>query len=145
MRALIQRVSKASVEVEGQTVGRIGRGLLILLGVALDDGQDQARALAAKIVRMRIFENEGGHFDLDLRQAGGQALVVSQFTLYADTRKGRRPSFSRAAPPEKAEPLYQAFCQALREEGVRVEEGLFGAMMEVSLINHGPVTIELEV
>jgi len=133
------------VEVEGRTVGRIGPGLLILLGVAEEDGPDQAAALAAKVVRLRIFENQGSHFDLDLRQTGGQALVVSQFTLYADTRKGRRPSFSRAARPEKAQPLYQAFCRALREEGVQVEEGLFGALMEVHLINHGPVTIDLEV
>lgn len=145
MRAVLQRVSEARVEVEGRTVGRIGPGLLILLGVAEEDGPDQAAALAAKVVRLRIFENQGSHFDLDLRQTGGQALVVSQFTLYADTRKGRRPSFSRAARPEKAQPLYQAFCRALREEGVQVEEGLFGALMEVHLINHGPVTIDLEV
>jgi D-tyrosyl-tRNA(Tyr) deacylase len=145
MRALIQRVSEAAVDVEGQTIARIGPGLLILLGVAQDDDETKASALAAKVVRLRIFENKGGHFDLDLRQTGGQALVVSQFTLYADTRKGRRPSFSRAARPEKAQPLYQAFCQALREEGVEVKEGLFGALMEVSLVNHGPVTIDLEV
>jgi len=125
-------------------VGAIGPGLMILLGVGQSDTPAQAQALARKTAKLRLFEDDKGHFDLDLRQVGGQALVVSQFTLYAETKKGRRPSFSAAARPGLAEPLYQSFCQALADEGVEVERGVFGATMDVYLVNHGPVTLILE-
>ncbi len=148
MRALIQRVTEAKVRVDGETVGSIGQGFLILLGVGQDDSLETADSLAARIAKMRLFENPDGDgksgFDLDIREIHGQALVVSQFTLHADTKKGRRPSFSRAARPEKAEPLYEHFCKALSGLGVPVQKGVFRAMMEVHLINDGPVTINLE-
>ena len=127
--------------VDGQTVGAIGPGLCVLLGVATSDTPDEAKRIAGKVARLRIFENEAGKFDRSLLEAGGEALVVSQFTLIADTAKGNRPSFSDAAAPEQAEPLYEAFCAALRELAVRVETGIFGARMEVELVNDGPVTI----
>ncbi|NNJ13121.1 D-tyrosyl-tRNA(Tyr) deacylase [Chloroflexales bacterium ZM16-3] len=144
MRAIIQRVSQASVEVEGQVVGMIGAGLLVLLGVGDGDGEAEARLLAEKTAQMRIFADEAGRFDRSLIDVGGSALVVSQFTLYADTRKGRRPSFTRAAPPEIAAPLVDTYAAALRAMGLTVESGVFGANMRVSLVNDGPVTISLD-
>jgi len=143
MRAVVQRVSRARVVVAGNTVGAIGRGLCVLLGVAADDGSIDAERLAQKIARLRIFENEAGKFGLSLVDVGGDALVVSQFTLIAETSKGNRPSFAGAAPPEQAEPLYEAFCASLRTLGLGVETGLFGARMRVELINDGPVTLVL--
>ena len=144
MRAVIQRVARAKVVVVGETVGETAAGLCILLGVAGEDGEDAAARLAGKVARLRVFENEDGKFDRSLLNTGGQALVVSQFTLIADTAKGNRPSFSRAARPERAEPLYEVFCTALEAEGVSVARGVFGARMEVELVNDGPVTIILE-
>ena len=140
MRAVVQRVSRARVTPGGA----IGPGLCILLGVAAADGEDVADRLAGKIARLRIFEGDDGRFDRLLLDTGGAALVVSQFTLVADTRKGNRPSFSDAARPEQAEPLYERFCQVLRTLGVEVETGSFGARMQVELVNEGPVTIVLE-
>ena len=139
MKAVVQRVSRAGVTPGGE----IGPGLYILLGVARDDAAADAARLAGKIARLRIFENEEGRFDRSLLDTGGAALVVSQFTLIADTDKGNRPSFSEAAPPEQAESLYEAFCQALRGLGVEVATGVFGARMAVELVNDGPVTIVL--
>jgi D-tyrosyl-tRNA(Tyr) deacylase len=133
------------VVVEGTTVGSVGRGLCVLLGVSDDDGEEEARRLAAKIARLRIFPNEEGKFDRSLFDESGEALVVSQFTLIADTAKGNRPSFAHAAPPEQAEPLYEAFCRELEELGVPVARGVFGARMELELVNDGPVTIVLEI
>lgn len=144
MRAVIQRVSWASVTVEGERLGQIEKGLVVLLGVAAGDGVDEARKLASKTAELRIFSDEAGRFNLSLRDVGGQALVVSQFTLLADTRKGRRPSFSRAAPPEEAEPLVDVFVKALEECGVPVQTGRFGARMQVEIHNEGPVTIILD-
>jgi D-tyrosyl-tRNA(Tyr) deacylase len=144
VRAVVQRVSEASVAVGGDVVGACGRGLAILLGVAEGDDEPVAERLAGKIARLRVFENDDGRFDRSLLDVGGEALVVSQFTLIADTRKGNRPSFTGAAPPDVAEPLYERFCAALEAEGVRVARGVFGARMEVSLVNDGPVTIVLD-
>ena len=139
----MQRVTKARVAVGDAPRGEIGRGVCVLLGVARGDGAAEAERLAGRIARLRIFENEEGKFDRSLVDVGGGALVVSQFTLIADTRKGNRPSFSGAAPPEEAEPLYEAFCRALEAEGVAVATGVFGARMAVELVNDGPVTILL--
>jgi D-tyrosyl-tRNA(Tyr) deacylase len=144
MKAVLQRVSRARVRVGGETAGEIGAGLCILLGVARGDDPAAASRLAEKAARLRIFENEEGRFDRSLLDVGGEALVVSQFTLIADTRKGQRPSFTDAAPPEEAEPVYEAFCETLRALGVRVATGVFGARMAVELENDGPVTIVLE-
>ena len=143
MRTVVQRVSRAAVRVERATVGEIGPGLLVLLGVAEGDTEAEAAALAGKVARLRIFPNEEGRFDRSLLDTGGAALVVSQFTLLADTGKGNRPSFTAAAAPIDAEPLVGRFCAALRELGVPVETGHFGAAMEVELVNDGPVTIVL--
>ena len=143
MRAVVQRVLRARVVVRGETVGASGPGLCVLLGVAAGDEVSDARRLAEKVARLRIFENDAGKFDLSLLDVGGEALVVSQFTLIADTSKGNRPSFSDAAPPERAEPLYDAFCRALSELGLRVETGVFGARMQLELVNDGPVTLVL--
>src|SRR5690349_19402146 len=143
MRAVCQRVSRAEVRVDSQATGRIGPGLVVLLGIARGDTDDDADRLAAKTARLRVFAGDPGKFDRSLLDTGGAALVVSQFTLIADTRKGNRPSFADAAPPEEAKPLYERFCAALRELGVHVETGVFGAMMEVELVNDGPVTIVL--
>ena len=129
--------------VDGETVGAIGRGFCVLLGVAAGDESDDAERLAQKIARLRIFENEAGKFDLSLLDVGGDALVVSQFTLIADTSKGNRPSFAEAAAPEHAEPLYEAFCSSVRTLGLGVETGVFGARMQVELVNDGPVTLVL--
>ena len=127
--------------VDGESVAEIGAGLCVLVGVAEEDGEGDAIRLADKVAHLRIFENEHGKFDLSLLDTGGDALVVSQFTLIADTAKGNRPSFSRAAPPKRAQPLYEAFCDALEAEGVEVSRGVFAARMEVELLNDGPVTI----
>jgi D-aminoacyl-tRNA deacylase len=144
MRAVVQRVTGARVTVGGNLAGEIGPGLCLLLGVARGDGRAAAERLAGKVARLRVFENEAGKFDRSLLDTGGAALVVSQFTLIADTAKGNRPSFTEAAPPEEAEPLYEIFCEALETLGVHVERGVFGARMEVELVNDGPVTIVLE-
>jgi len=143
VRAVVQRVTEARVVVGGETVGAVGRGLCVLLGVASDDVLDDANRLAGKIARLRISENEAGKFDLSLLDAGGEALVVSQFTLIADTTKGNRPSFGAAAAPKQAEPLYEAFCTSLSQLGIRVETGIFAARMQVELVNDGPVTLVL--
>jgi D-tyrosyl-tRNA(Tyr) deacylase len=144
MKAVIQRVSHASVVVEGTTVGQIGTGFLVLLGAGHDDTEEDVRYIATKIAGMRIFSDAGGKFNLSLADVGGAVLLVSQFTLYADTRKGRRPSFIDAAPPDVAQALVERCAQLLRQEGVHVETGVFGAHMEVSLLNDGPVTIILD-
>jgi D-tyrosyl-tRNA(Tyr) deacylase len=148
MRAVIQRVSKAEVRVEGQVVARIGRGLLVLVGFAADDTPECGIAMAEKIVNLRVFENEKGRMDQSILEAGGGVLCVSQFTLYGDCRKGRRPSYSRAASPETARPLYEAFLKSLgellRARGVSLSAGRFQAMMEVESINDGPVTLLLD-
>lgn len=144
MRAVVQRVSEASVTVDGATVGQIDRGFLVLLGIAHTDGNAEAAWLARKIAGLRIFEDEAGKMNLGLTDVGGAVLAVSQFTLYADARKGRRPSFIEAARPEHAQPLYDYFCQQLAAEGICVERGVFQAEMKVALINDGPVTLWLE-
>jgi D-aminoacyl-tRNA deacylase len=144
MRAVLQRVTRASVSIDGERVGSIGAGLLVLVGIARGDGPEQARRLAEKTAGLRIFAGETGRFDRSLVESGGAALVVSQFTLLADVRKGRRPSFLDAAPPEEAEPLVDAFVSALRAQGVAVETGRFGAHMTVELENDGPVTLVID-
>jgi D-tyrosyl-tRNA(Tyr) deacylase len=144
VRAVVQRVREARVTVDGGTVGEIGAGLCVLVGVAEGDDEAVAERLAGKIARLRIFENEDGKFDRSLLDTGGAALVVSQFTLIADTAKGNRPSFSHAAAPGDAEPLVERFAAALRGLGVPVETGVFGARMVVGLANDGPVTILLD-
>ena len=130
--------------VDGEAVAEIGVGLCVLVGVAEEDGEGEANRLAAKVAHLRIFDNDLGKFDLSLLDAGSAALVVSQFTLIADTAKGNRPSFSHAASPDRAEALYEVFCDALEAEGIGVSRGVFGARMEVELVNDGPVTIVLE-
>ena len=140
MRAVVQRVSYARVTPGGE----VGPGVAVLLGVAADDDDDKADRLAGKIARLRIFEGDDGKFDLSLLDTGGAALVVSNFTLIADTSRGNRPSFSGAARPEEAETLYERFCEGLRELGVEVATGVFGARMEVTLANDGPVTVVLD-
>lgn len=144
MRAVVQRVSQAAVRVDGETVGACGRGLLVLLGARHEDTSETAVRLAAKVARLRIFPDDAGRFDRSLLDTCGEALVVSQFTLLADTGKGNRPSFTDAAPPGVAEPLVGRFVDALRAEGVPVATGRFGASMQVELVNDGPVTIVLD-
>ncbi|OPZ25442.1 MAG: D-tyrosyl-tRNA(Tyr) deacylase [Lentisphaerae bacterium ADurb.BinA184] len=144
MRALVQRVTRAAVRVGDETVGAIGAGLLILLGVRLGDTQAEAEFLADKCVNLRIFEDAEGKFNLSALDVGGELLVVSQFTLYGDARRGRRPSFTEAAPAALSEPLYECFVSALRRRGLRTQTGRFGAMMAVELVNDGPVTILVE-
>jgi D-aminoacyl-tRNA deacylase len=139
VRALVQRVSEAVVTVDGDERARIGPGIVVLLGVRRGDGQEQADRLARKLLALRIFEDDEAKMNLDLGQAGGEVLCVSQFTLYGDTRKGNRPSFVEAAPPDEAEPLYERVRGALGAQG-----GVFGARMDVALVNHGPVTLLLE-
>jgi D-aminoacyl-tRNA deacylase len=143
VRAVVQRVVRASVSVDGETVAEVGAGLVVLLGVAAEDEDEHAERLAGKVARLRIFENDDGRFDVSLLDVSGAALVVSQFTLIADTRKGNRPSFDHAAQPDRAEALYERFCAALQELRVPVRKGVFGARMQVSLVNDGPVTIVL--
>ena len=143
MRAVVQRVGHAAVRVDGKTAGEIRAGLVVLVGVAGGDREADAEALAGKVARLRIFENDEGRFDRSVLDSGGAVLAVSQFTLLADTAKGNRPSFTAAAPPEEAERLYERFCETLSTLGVHVERGVFGARMEVELVNDGPVTIVL--
>ena len=145
MRIVLQRVKNASVAVEGENVSEIGPGLLLLVGVAAGDGESEAGWLAKKVAGLRVMPDEEGKMNRSVVEAGGEVLAVSQFTLLGDARKGRRPSFVGAAPPEVAEPLFDLFCEKLRGAGVRVvETGRFGARMEVALVNDGPVTIVLE-
>ena len=145
MIALIQRVSEADVQVAGETVGAINRGILILLGIHRDDSARELQWLAGKCARLRIFEDEDGRMNRSVKDVGGEILVVSQFTLYGDARRGNRPSYIDAAPPEIAEPLYEQFIDAIgREAGVNVARGVFGAMMDVRLVNDGPVTLWVE-
>lgn len=145
MRAVCQRVREARVLVDGHVVGEIEAGLCVLLGVAVGDGAEHAERLAAKIARLRIFPDDEGRFDQSVLDANGRVLAVSQFTLIADTGKGNRPSFTDAAPPEEAEPLYVRFCEALAREGVQVARGVFGASMRIETVLDGPVTIVLDV
>ncbi|HZV11940.1 MAG TPA: D-aminoacyl-tRNA deacylase [Candidatus Kapabacteria bacterium] len=146
MRALIQRVTRGSVTIEGRSVGEISRGMVVLLGVKKGDTPEAAKYLAQRTATLRIFDDAAGVMNLDVRQAGGSALVVSQFTLYADTRKGNRPSYIEAAPPEEAETLYNSYIEYLRAllGSDNVRTGVFRAMMEVEIVNDGPVTIMLE-
>jgi D-tyrosyl-tRNA(Tyr) deacylase len=141
MRALIQRVTQARVVVDGATVGEINRGLLVLLGITHEDTPAQAQWLADKVVSLRIFADDEGKMNRDVSEAGGAVLIVSQFTLYGDARKGRRPSFVQAAGPEKAIPLYEAFINGIKALGIATATGRFGAMMQVELVNDGPVTL----
>lgn len=144
MRAVLQRVSRASVTVGGEAIGQIGRGILVLLGVEPDDTDEDARQLADKTIALRIFDDADGKMNLSLEEIGGSLLVVSQFTLLGDCRKGRRPSFIGAAPPELAEKLYNTFIGAAGSKGIPIATGRFRAMMEVELVNDGPVTLILE-
>jgi len=144
MRAVIQRVQSAQVLVDGRVAGRIGKGLLVFLGIARGDGEKELSHLASKIPDLRIFEDESGKFNLSLREINGEMLVVSQFTLYADCRKGRRPSFTEAEEPAPAKDLYEQFIVRLREDGISVQTGEFQARMEVCLVNDGPVTLLLD-
>jgi D-tyrosyl-tRNA(Tyr) deacylase len=144
MRALLQRVSEARVRVDGEVVGAIGAGWLVLLGVGHADSQAVAEQLADKVALLRCFEDDQGKTNLSILDVGGQVLLVSQFTLYADTTRGRRPGFTNAAPPERANALVDSFGEALRRRGLHVEQGRFGAHMQVSLVNDGPFTIWLE-
>lgn len=144
MRAVVQRVSEASVVVNGEVKGCVGKGFLVFLGVGMGDSHDDARYLADKVASLRLFEDEQGKMNLSLGDVGGEVLAISQFTLYGDTRKGRRPSFTRAAPPGEAKPLYEAFVDALRALGTPVSTGVFGAHMQVHLENDGPVTLLLD-
>jgi len=141
---VVQRVSEAFVEVEGEVVGRIGLGLLVLLGVGQKDTQEDALYLARKIVHLRVFPDLEGRMNLSLQEVGGEVLLVSQFTLYADTRKGNRPSFLQAAPPDQGKRLYEAALEAFLAQGVHVETGVYGAHMRVHLVNDGPVTLLLD-
>lgn len=144
MRAVVQRVSSAQVTVAGEIVGQIERGFLVLVGITHNDGEAEAAYLARKIVGLRVFEDDSGKMNLSLTDIGGAVLAVSQFTLYGDVRKGRRPSFIDAARPDQAEPLYQRFCHLLAAEGVAVEQGVFQAHMQIALVNDGPVTLWLD-
>src|SRR5579862_1643129 len=144
MRAVVQRVTRARVTVNGNVAGEIGLGLLVLLGIGREDREADADYLAGKIVGLRIFENDGRKMNLAVGEVAGSVLVVSQFTLYGDLRRGKRPSFDAAAPPEKARALYQYFVERIRAAGLRCETGRFQEMMQVKLVNHGPVTILLD-
>jgi D-aminoacyl-tRNA deacylase len=144
VRAVVQRVSEAAVRVEGREVSRIGPGLLVLLGVAQGDTEQDLAYLVDKVINLRVFADEAGHMNRSVLEAGGALLVVSQFTLLGDARKGRRPGFTDAAPPEEANALYRRFVDRARETGLRVEEGVFRATMDVSLVNQGPVTLLLD-
>ena len=144
MRTVVQRVKRAEVRVNGKVVGRIGAGLLVLVGIAKEDTPEIAQDMAEKTVRLRIFDDEEGRMNIGVREAGGAVLAVSEFTLYGDCRKGRRPSYAGAASPDDALPLYNAFVQSLMALGVKVETGEFRAMMDVELVNDGPVTLLLD-
>ena len=144
MRAVIQRVSEEKVEVDGDIIGKIGEGFLVLIGVRKDDTEEDVRYLADKVLGLRIFEDEAGKMNLSITDVKGEILAVSQFTLYGDSRKGRRPSFDEAAPPDVAERLYELFVEEIRKSGMKVETGRFRALMDVYLINSGPVTILLD-
>ena len=144
MRAVIQRVSSASVSVNGREVASIGSGFLVLLGVSADDGPEDAEYIARKVIELRVFRDDAGKMNRSLREVGGSVLIVSQFTLYGDCRKGRRPSYTRAAPPERAERLYEEVAARIGEAGIPARKGVFGAMMNVSLVNDGPVTLLLD-
>lgn len=144
MRAVIQRVRSARVTVDGNEVGRIGAGMLVLLAAAADDGPKQVDWMAEKLSGLRIFADDAGKMNLSITQIGGAMLIVSQFTLYGDCRKGKRPSYTGAGPPEIAEPLYKSFIEAVRSRGIPVQEGVFGAMMDVELVNDGPVTLIID-
>jgi D-tyrosyl-tRNA(Tyr) deacylase len=144
MRAVVQRVSQASVTIDGVVIAEISQGFLVLLGITQSDGEAEAIYLARKIAGLRLFEDNADKMNLALEDVGGLVLVVSQFTLYGDVRKGRRPSFTDAAPPQQAEPLYQRFCALLANEGVSVAQGVFQAHMQVALVNDGPVTLMLD-
>jgi D-tyrosyl-tRNA(Tyr) deacylase len=144
MRAVVQRVSRGEVRVEGRPVGAVGKGLVVLLGVARDDGEADARAMADKLAGLRVFEDQAGKMNLALAEVGGGLLVISQFTLLGDARRGNRPGFTDAAPPAAAEALYQRVCALLREQGLPVATGVFRADMAVELVNDGPVTILLD-
>jgi D-aminoacyl-tRNA deacylase len=144
MRAVVQRVARAAVSVDGRTVGSIGHGLLVLVAASRGDGPERARWMAEKLTGLRVFGDQDGKMNLSLVQVGGAMLIVSQFTLYGDCRKGKRPSYADAAPSLEAEGLYESFCDAVRNLGVPVEKGVFGAMMEVELVNDGPVTLILD-
>jgi D-tyrosyl-tRNA(Tyr) deacylase len=145
VRALIQRVSEASVSVDGAVIGRVGAGLLVLVCAVAGDDDARPAALAAKVAKLRVFRDDAGKMNLSLKDTGGAALVVSQFTLAADTSRGNRPGFSGAADPATGERLYEAFAQALQDDGITVSTGRFGADMKVSLVNDGPVTIMVDV
>jgi D-tyrosyl-tRNA(Tyr) deacylase len=144
LRAVVQRVSRASVEVDGTIVGSVGAGLLALIGIARDDGENDAKVIATKIAGLRVFNDAAGVMNLSLADAGGSVLAVSQFTLFGDVRKGRRPSFVDAAAGEAARPLFERVLELLRREGLSVESGVFGAAMRVELVNEGPVTILID-
>ncbi|KAA3663408.1 MAG: D-tyrosyl-tRNA(Tyr) deacylase [Calditrichaeota bacterium] len=144
MRALLQRVSQSVVKVDGEVVGKIAKGVVLLLGIRNGDGLDEVKFVANKSINLRIFNDEQGNLNKSLLEIEGEMLIISQFTLYGDTRKGRRPGFSDAAPPAVAEPLYEAFIEEVQKNGVKVETGRFGAMMEVVIQNEGPVTLLVE-
>ena len=144
MRAVVQRVTEASVSVDGAEKGRIGRGFMVLVGVSSDDNEADAEYLADKVAKLRVFEDSEGKMNLSLLDVGGEVLAVSQFTLYGDARKGNRPGFTSAAPPDKAEALYRKFVDVLKTRSLKVEEGVFRAHMKVYLVNDGPVTIILD-
>lgn len=144
MRAFVQRVRRAEVRVKGKVVGHIDRGMLVLVGIGKDDTAETCRFMAEKILRLRIFDDQEGRMNLDVMEAGGAVLAVSEFTLYGDCRKGRRPSYADAASPEAARPLYDSFVESLKSFGARVETGEFRAMMDVELVNDGPVTLLLD-
>ena len=144
MRAVVQRVSSARVTVDGLMVGEIGSGLLVLLGASCSDGHDDVTYVVRKILGLRVFDNSDGKMDLSVIEVDGAVMVVSQFTLYGDARRGRRPSFDEAAPPKRARPLYDSVVEGIRDAGLKVVTGEFGAMMDVSLVNNGPVTLLLD-
>lgn len=144
MRAVIQRVSQASVEIDNKVVGSIGNGFVVLLGITIEDDEKDAEYLANKTANLRVFEDNAGKMNVSLLESQGEVLAISQFTLYSDTRKGRRPSFIKAAPPEQAEPLYNAYINYLEKFNIKVATGVFGAMMMVNIHNHGPVTIIID-